>query len=647
MIHIVNMPFGSLTHPALAPALIKAQLCNAGMHSKVFNFNFDFAKLIGIGEYETIAFFKGIETQIGEWLFAKEAWREPFGPSEEAFMEAGKTELENILKVQNKQEWLLKIRNEIVPSFLESCLNFLLQTGELQVVGFSCSFFQTISSLALGRLIKERYPQVKVVYGGACFHGEMGEELITKIPWIDAVSTGEADDIMVEYFGSLSANREPAGLQGIIYRNRNGSLADYIPNKPVSSEVLESLPTPDFSDFFEGAERIGLLDIEGYKQRVVLPFESSRGCWWGEKTHCKFCGLNGVGIGYRLKSAGNTYNILSEYAARYPVKYYQAADNNLSMSYFDTLLPRLKNEPLSSGAKIYYSVKPNMSRMQIKQLADAGIMFVQPGIESLSSHLLKLMGKGVTALQNIFYMKCCREYGITVNWNNLIRIPGEKKEDYTELLNLFPKLLHLRPPYGGSPKIECHRFSPYFAATGKYIENRKPQAWYSGLYPSDKIDISRVAYYFDADWKYTLNEKEYKNVIAAVLEWIRIWREEPQLPQLSFELHKNKSMTIIDSRSGKPVAHTLNPDEARLYMIISDPIHIKNICASLKNSYDIQMSSSYIEETLARFTEHGLALEECGKYLGLALPSETADPSAVFRKGNLRKINNQEKVCIK
>ena len=636
------MPFGSLTHPAIAPALIKAQLNNADIPCRVFNFNFDFAQMIGIGEYETIAFFKGIETQIGEWLFAKEAWQELFGPSEEAFIEACKTELENILKVQNKQEWLKKIRNEIVPVFLEYCLKSLLQAGELQVVGFSCSFFQTISSLALGRLIKERYPHVKVVYGGACFHGEMGEELISKVSWIDAVSTGEADDIIVDYFRALYEGREPSGLQGIIYRN-NGIIANYIPNKPVSSEVIEKLPIPDFSDFFDGAKRIGLLDIEGYKQRVILPFESSRGCWWGEKNHCKFCGLNGVGIEYRLKTADNTYNILSTYAEKYPALYYQAADNNLSMSYFDTLLPRLKNQPLSNHAKIYYGVKPNMSRLQIKQLADAGITFVQPGIESLSSHLLKLMGKGVSALQNIFYMKCCREYGITVNWNNLIRIPGEKKEDYTKQLELFPKLLHFRPPYGGSPKIECHRFSPYFAGVGKYIENRRPQTWYQGLYPSDKIDISRVAYYFDADWKDTLNDEEYEEVIKAVLEWIRIWREEKELPQLLFEHHNDESITIRDTRSSKLNIYTLSPDEAKLYLVINDPIHITNICNSLNNTYNIELSEPFIKSTLDKFVKNGLALEECDKYLGLALPNETVEPTINFRKGNLRKINNQGK----
>ena len=31
-------------------------------------------------------------------------------------------------------------------------------------------------------------------------------------------------------------------------------------------------------------------------------FETSRGCWWGERMHCTFCGLNGATMSYRSKS---------------------------------------------------------------------------------------------------------------------------------------------------------------------------------------------------------------------------------------------------------------------------------------------------------------------------------------------------------
>src|SRR5262249_7242667 len=34
----------------------------------------------------------------------------------------------------------------------------------------------------------------------------------------------------------------------------------------------------------------------------ILLFETSRGCWWGERSHCTFCGLNGLTMNYHAMS---------------------------------------------------------------------------------------------------------------------------------------------------------------------------------------------------------------------------------------------------------------------------------------------------------------------------------------------------------
>src|SRR3954465_271775 len=37
--------------------------------------------------------------------------------------------------------------------------------------------------------------------------------------------------------------------------------------------------------------------------RPLMLIETARGCWWGAKNHCTFCGLNGETMGFRAKSA--------------------------------------------------------------------------------------------------------------------------------------------------------------------------------------------------------------------------------------------------------------------------------------------------------------------------------------------------------
>ena len=47
----------------------------------------------------------------------------------------------------------------------------------------------------------------------------------------------------------------------------------------------------------------------------------------------------------------------------------------------------------------------------MRLLRDAGVTTIQPGIESFSDRVLKLMKKGVTGLQNIQLLKWCKEIG--------------------------------------------------------------------------------------------------------------------------------------------------------------------------------------------------------------------------------------------
>jgi ribosomal peptide maturation radical SAM protein 1 len=584
--------------------------------------------LIGFSAYETIAFFKGIETQVGEWLFSHLVWGDSRELPEADFLRMCETELADIPHVTDKSRWLQKVRHQVVPLFIETALQLLNLEPSTKVVGFSCSFFQTLPALALGKAIKDGWPHIKLVYGGPCFHDIMGRELLTVSPWIEAVSTGEADDIMVSLFQCLIAGDAPAGLPGILYRRDTGEIEGEHYRGSVSAEVLDSLPDPDFSDFFSDARSVGLAGEQSWMRRLILPFESSRGCWWGEKVHCRFCGLNGNCIGYRVRKADKVYRSLQSLSRSYPAKIFQAADNNLSPDYFKSLLPRLQTDPLDS--ELFYSVMPSLNRTQIKALADARIIYLQPGIESLSPRLLRLMKKGVSLIQNIFFLKCCREYGLVPYWNNLIRVPGERAEDYRDMEKLIPKILHLRPPYGGAPKIEIHRFSPYFTESDKWTNSMIPQAWYQALYPSDRVDISKVAYYFKADWKDILPETSYLGTIEKTREWVRIWRDESVLPQLRIQ-RENGRITIIDSHNKR--SWRLNPLESRLYSEIADPVGLETI-SSRQNIATV----SAMETILTSFVESGLAVNENDTYLALALAEKIDDPPPETRRTRFRRL---------
>jgi len=639
VIHLVNVPFGSIMRAPLALGLIKAQLAQAGIAARTHNVNFLFGRVMGFGAYETIARFKGVETQISEWLFAEAAWRQPFGPNEDDFLRQCGDELDAIPHVTDPVAWFRKLRRETVDVYLEKCCLRLFQWGPPKVVAFSCMFFQTTAALALGRRIKEQSPETKLVYGGACFHGEAGQELIEKVPWIDVVAVGEADAEIVPLFAALERGELPRELPGVIVRDANGVIAGP-PTRPASAATLEALPDPDYTEFFEDAGKVGLLDDAVWLDRASLPFEASRGCWWGQKKHCTFCGLNGDGMEFRVKSAERVLATLAR-LSRYPTRNLQATDNIMAMSYWKSLLPVLADQPLmhASGKKIdlFFEIKPNLTRAQIKALAEANVVYVQPGIESLSTHLLKAVDKGVTALQNVFFLKCATEYGLLPIWNVLIRIPGEAAEDYAEMSALIPRLLHLRPPTGGAPRVEVHRYSPYFERAGVFVDELRPAAWYHGVYP-DHIDLGRVAYYFEATWKHTLGGATYDELIDRTHTWMRRWAE-PAPPRLTMRDVDDDALEIEDTRGKDPVVWRLEGRQARLYRQLADITTPEKVHAAVGT----ELTVDEIRGELLGFVAEGLAMREHDRFLGLAIPP-IADAPLIHRV--VRRMTNQGPVRV-
>ena len=132
------------------------------------------------------------------------------------------------------------------------------------------------------------------------------------------------------------------------------------------------------------------------------------------------------------------------------------------MRYFKDFIPGLIASNL--GVSFYYETKSNLNKTQVRLLRDARISEIQPGIESLSDAVLKLMRKGVSGLQNIQLLKWCKELGVKCDWNFLWGFPGEAAEEYARLAGVVPLLTHLQPPESYAT-IRLDRFSPnYFDA---------------------------------------------------------------------------------------------------------------------------------------------------------------------------------------
>jgi ribosomal peptide maturation radical SAM protein 1 len=600
---LVNMPFSSSRFPSIQIGLLQSILAQRGITATTHYLNLEYAAHIGWKHYETLS--DNTLCFVGDWIFSREAFRSD-APDGKLFLERFGKRLS-----KNGLAWFRRQHEQGSREFLERCLESV-PWHQYDVVGFSSVFVQNCAALALARLLKERHPHLTTVFGGANFEDEMGLEYVRTLPFIDYAVLGEADETFPALLERLADGEEIVAMRGVAHR-KCGKV-DFGGPPPLIRN-LDALPVPNYDDFFATAARLRMPSA-GVANGIQLPYESARGCWWGEKHHCTFCGLNAMGMGYRSKSPPRILSEIDELSHRYRTRYLGAVDNILDHAHIEGVFGVLAAQ--RKEYKFFYEVKANLRRDQIRLLAAGGIRRVQPGIESLNTHILGLMRKGVTGIKNVRLMKWAAYYGIGVSWNLLLGFPGETAEDYAQQLALIKQLSHLPPP-SGAFRISLERFSPnYTKATEMGFENVRPFEGYAYIYPK-QIDTRRIAYFFEYDTKKTLPNSGYAATRVEIARWQKLWQAKVK-PSLTYAIEGGE-LTIVDARQPEaPRSHRFDALAGRVYEICSSTD--RSIANVLEDLGDAGVNRAAVKHVTDEFVAQGLMYDEDGKFLSLALPRQ-------------------------
>jgi ribosomal peptide maturation radical SAM protein 1 len=616
---LVTMPWDTLTTPSIRIGILKAVLDRENipcqpMHLHLLamrHFGDAFARR---GETFTAADYQHIANSgrdgLGEWVFAISPFRIPPPIEADPFITLlGRTRSEAFIDV------LARLRDS-VPAFLEAATQEVLALKP-RVIGFSTTFSQTIPSIILAKLVKAVDPSIRIVFGGANCEGSMGPALLRLFPEIDVVVRGEGERVFPPVARGLLTGTAFEGAPGICVRRKGDDDAIAVtPADPHSLIPMDDVPVPDYGDYFERLEQSELR--ESILGRVTLPFESSRGCWWGAKHHCTFCGLNGQTMTFRHKSPRRVEQELLSLAERYRILNFEAVDNIVPMTYFRDLFPRL--QALGFDFRLFYETKANLTRDQLLLLRDVGVRSIQPGIESLSTPILQLMDKGVTALQNIRLLKWCTECEIYPDWNIIYGIPGEPLEDYARMPRIVDSLTHLAPP-SGLVRLQLDRFSPYFNRPADYgIELTGPNPLYSLLFPGDSDCIMDLAYTFTFRYLDGRDPPSYAEPLRIAIDG---WRKNAGRGSLTHERGPG-FLRIVDRRVNRPnVAVVLGELEATIYLSCENGAKPEAIAQRLSaEGQDVGVAE--VARYLDEMVERRFCYAENGRYLSLSTSSEGA-----------------------
>lgn len=422
-----------------------------------------------------------------------------------------------------------------------------------RAVGCTTMFEQTAASLALLRTLKRIRPDVLAIIGGSNCEGPMAEGMRALCPELDYVFSGECEEVFPAFLASVAQGELPDTpiIQGTPCMN------------------LDAVPTPDYSNYYD--QLAAFLPESEYAASgaIWLSYETSRGCWWGQKHHCTFCGLNGEGMGFREKSPDRVLTELRVLLEKHPTREISMADNIMPHRYFKTLLPRLEQE--LPGLHIYYEQKANLSLERVLQLKAAGVLGIQPGIEALSTPLLAHMKKGITAAQNITLLRYTRAAGLSVFWNLLYDFPGDRAAWYEATIALIPLLTHLYPP-SGAYGLNIDRFSPYFDHPDDYgLQNVRPRPAYSDIVP-EHVDVAQVAYHFVADYESVARSDPalIKTLKRRVAAWKAKWESGEQTgPVLAVTPLMDDQYLLTDTRgaAAAPQFELIDKDRAALALV--------------------------------------------------------------------------------
>ena len=563
------------------------------MQSESFEFALQLADTIGIDNYNSISEQLNSKTyhSTGNYFYQNAYFsRKAFGEWPES---------ENIFLNMQQELDTLSVPRAFFSIIRPKCEQFIDNISNqnwerFDVIGLSIASSQITASLALGKLIKLRFPQKIIIIGGSVIHEDMAIELMSHLKWIDVAFIGEADHSLPQFLQLTHNKQDISTINGLIYRE-NGNI---IYTGKVSPANIDNCIIPNYSKYFQSLSR-RTPDIQNITRAVHI--ELSRGCQYGYKDSCSFC--SDAHSVPRARSASNAISALKQIQNQYPLASYVCmTDRSVSKHHihqvFNQYGPKIINKP------ILLNSKPWLSRNDVRILKNANIICMRLGIESLHPGILKLLNKKQSVIRSLSNLKWGRCYDIAIEWHLLIRTPQEKPEWSHQMANMIPQIRHFNPPV--AIPVSITKRSPYFNQKETF-NNFRLHHLYKYIYPP-WIDLDNVAWKYQYDDEYYQgNVKELAPHHQKLLDAIQCWTDIKNA-----ELIFNGENQILDSRL--ETTKVLNITDIERKRIV--------LCDDIQSEQTIIKKFGDVSSIIKQLTEQSLLFKEQDKYLGLPTVSD-------------------------
>lgn len=277
-----------------------------------------------------------------------------------------------------------------------------LRDGAVDVVGLSVCFpgqLQPAYSFALK--LKAALPGVHLTVGGPAITQLLlrlrGTDLARALGPFDTAVLFEGERTLLALIRAIAEHPDDdptavvADIPNLVQRDRVAG-ASYRPGQ--TSEDLQQLPAPDFA---------GLPHDRYFAPQLVLPYDPTRGCYWGK---CAFChyGLSEVGTArYRERPVAAIVEHLRTLSQRFATKHFYFSQDSVAPKTLVTIADALDR----AGLDLHWGtdLKPEkyLTVERAQTLRRGGAVACALGVESGNQRVLDLIGKGapVTVVSDV------------------------------------------------------------------------------------------------------------------------------------------------------------------------------------------------------------------------------------------------------
>lgn len=249
------------------------------------------------------------------------------------------------------------------------------------LIGISVYTENVDMGLSTAKLIKEEYPEVKIILGGA--HATLAYQDCIASPHVDFVSRKEGESSFLELVIAIESNEQRIRydqIKGIVYRKNDSVVVNKLA-RPI--EDLDLLPI----------QKRELADASRYNKTINI--STSRGC----PGRCIYCAATTIaGATYRVRSVENVFLeiVLIKHIFGDKVKMIYMVDDTFTAikSRVTSFIGFIHRYDLNLEWHCESRVDV-MTPELLEQMSKAGCKAIQYGIESGSQEVLNKIQKGI------------------------------------------------------------------------------------------------------------------------------------------------------------------------------------------------------------------------------------------------------------